>query len=99
MLNDWPFDGPPRTAAITVRAITEGVKPILIVVHYADDGTWGFFTGEEFREDEALFVGLGAIYAVDRSIAELVDLPPGWWAWRDAPGAPWQRAPDEDQSA
>ena len=26
-----------------------------------------------------------------RAIREVADLPPGWTAWRSAPGQPWQR--------
>ena len=95
---DWPFAAAPNTASITVRPISEGEQPIRSVVHYADDDTWGFFTGEEFQEREAVLVALSSVVTLDRSVRVLADLPPGGGEWRDAVDQPWQCAPDEDQA-
>jgi hypothetical protein len=97
-MDDWPFDDPPDTAATTVRSVMDRSKPVLLVVRYADDGSWSFLTGEEFRMSEAMLVGLGRVLAVDPTVAELADLPPGWQAWRERVGAAWQREPHHEEA-
>ena len=87
---DWPFDQPPNAAAITLRAVLDG-SPILLVSHDADDDGWQFLDGSEVDVDNAALISMAHAVALDPSIREVADLPPGWTAWRSAPGEPWQR--------
>ena len=87
---DWAFDQGPNVAAITVRAVLDG-DPILHVAHDEDDHGWQFLDGRSVDTDEARVIGMAEAVAIDSSVRELADLPPGWIAWREAPGRPWQR--------
>ena len=90
-MDDWPFDDPENVATMTVRQITHGGQPILLVSHDADDGMWQFLTGGPVEMADAMVVSLREVYRIDPSIAGVADLPPGWQAWRSAAGQPWQR--------
>jgi hypothetical protein len=39
-MDEWPFDDPENVATLTVRQVTHGGQPILLVAHDADDGMW-----------------------------------------------------------
>src|SRR5262245_36581929 len=90
---EWPFDQPRNAASITLRSIAFEGAPILYVTHDADDDAWQFLGGESVREADACVVGLGEIVALDPSLLELADLPPGWHAWRESTASAWCRAP------
>ena len=90
-MEDWPFDDPENVATMTVRQITHGGQPILLVSHDADDGMWQFLTGGPVEMADAMIVGLREVFEIDPSIAEVADLPLGWQAARSSAGAPWQR--------
>jgi hypothetical protein len=92
-MEDWPFEDPPNTAALTTRDVLEANAPILHVAHDADDGSWQFLPGRAVSPAESRVVGLGRICARDPSLRELADLPEGWRAWRERVGAAWQRGP------
>ncbi len=91
MEEDWPFDDPPNAATITTTRIVYAGHPVLLVAHWADDGSWTFMDGEPFVSRDALVIGLANMVAQDPTLRELSDLPLGWEAWRMAPGQPWQR--------
>jgi hypothetical protein len=90
-MDDWPFDDPENVATMTVRQITHGGQPILLVSHDADDGMWQFLTGGPIQMADAMIVSLREVYQIDPSIGELADLPLGWMAQRSAVGQPWRR--------
>jgi len=90
---EWPFDEPENVATLTVRQVTHGGQPILIVARDAVAGMWQFHTGGPFDMADALIVALQEVFHIDPSIGELADLPPGWKAQRSAPGQPWRRQP------
>jgi hypothetical protein len=92
-MDDWPFEDPPNTAALTTSEVLEANAPILYVAHDADDGSWQFLTGGTVNPSEARVVGLGWICRRDPSLLDLADLPEGWRAWREHVGAKWQRRP------
>jgi hypothetical protein len=87
----WPFANPKNETVITLKSIVSGVKPILRVSHDADDGGWQFLDGSDVTEKDASIVSLEEITRMDPSVLELADLPPGWYAFRAAPSAKWQR--------
>jgi len=88
----WPFDQAPNAAALTVRSVLEG-HPILHVAHDIDDHGWQFLDGRDADVDEGRVIGMGEALKRDPTLREIADLPPGWIAWREAPGSPWRRAP------
>ncbi len=92
-MDDWPFDDPPKAAAITVRQIVRGGEPILFVAHDAEDGRWQFLTGVASEVADGMVVSLAEMVRRDPRVAELADLPLGWQASRAAMGQPWQRSP------
>lgn len=79
----------------TVRSIISAAKPLLMVHHDAEDGTWSFLTGEPIDMSEAMLVSLKGMVERDETLRELADLPLGWTAVRLATEASWMRAPDE----
>jgi hypothetical protein len=92
-MEDWPFEDPPNTAALTTWDVLEANVPILLVAHDADDGGWQFLPGMTVNTADGRVVGLGRICQRDPSLRELADLPEGWRAWRERLGAVWQRGP------
>jgi hypothetical protein len=93
MKTTWPFRDGRNTAVFTTRDFLEEGKPILLVTHDQDDGTWQFHTGETFPASEAKVAALDEIIFRDPSIVELADLPLGWSAIRDTTTSPWKRQP------
>ncbi len=92
----WPFEDPPdRATFTTVRVLLEG-HPILFVYHDADDGAWQFLCGTTNDPADGRLVGLDCALSMEPALRELADLPPGWRAWREGPGAPWCREPVAD---
>ncbi len=92
----WPFEDPPDAAAFTCWRILRGEEWIHYVAHDEDDGGWQFQPHGFAPESEAAVVALREIVALDPSVTALADLPPGWCAWRDRKGAPWQRSERSD---
>jgi hypothetical protein len=92
-MEGWPFDDPENVATMTVRQIMQGGQPILRVRHDAGDGMWQLLTGGPVQMADAMLVSLREVYTIDRSIAELADLPLGWTAERSASDQPWRRKP------
>jgi hypothetical protein len=87
----WPFADSPNVATFTVRSIVEKRRPLLLVVHDNDDGSWQFLDGDQINISNAMLVGLGEIAKLDQSILELADLPLGWYASRQSPFDSWLR--------
>jgi len=95
-MEHWPFAQPPDEAAITLRQILDGKKPILLVARDPEDGSWSFLTGEDFRAGDGKVVSLRTALSLDPTLAEVADLPIGWYAYRQQVGAAWERAPEEE---
>jgi hypothetical protein len=93
-VDPWPFQDPPDLAVISLRNIVFDGSPILHVTHDRDDQSWQFLGSGGADERDACVVGLGEMWARDASIAELIDLPLGWHAWRATASSPWQRGPN-----
>lgn len=91
MEQNWPFEDTPNVAVITVKQILEGVSPILYVTYDEDDGSWQFLTGDYISESDARVVALRTVFQIDRSIADIADLPLGWTASRKSVGSDWIR--------
>lgn len=86
---NWPFDQPPNAAAITTRQVLENNLPILCVIHYEDDHSWGFFCGTTCQTVDGRVIGMSAALKRDPSLAEVAHLPPGKSAHRVSMDDPW----------
>jgi hypothetical protein len=89
----WPFDQPHSCASISLRSIVHEGAPILHVTHDSDDHGWQFLGLEHPSESDACVIALEEAIALDSTLLQLADLPPGWHAWRLTPASPWRRAP------
>ncbi len=87
----WPFDQPPNCAVFTLRTIVFDGEPILQVAHDEDDHGWQFLNGQDADVANAAVVLLKEIVALDPTVLEVADLPPGWIAVRDEVGGAWRR--------
>ena len=94
-MNSWPFDQSPNTAAITTRQIIDEKKTVLVVVHYADDHSWGFLCGTTNYEKDGRVITMRSAIALDESLLTIADLPPGWKAQRPSRGEPWKKTKEE----
>lgn len=92
---DWPFDQPRNCAVFTLRPIAFDDAPILHVTHDQDDHGWQFLGRDDADPDQAAVLTLEEIVALDKSVLEVADMPPGWHAWRVSRDSPWQRAPQD----
>lgn len=97
--SEWPFSEPENVAAISTVQVFRRGFPILRVTHDAD-GDWQILCGTTSDSEDGIVVCLGCAYQHDKSIGELADLPPGWFAWRESVESPWLReirAADDDE--
>lgn len=87
----WQFPDKPHTKVFISRAIQEDKEWITYVTHDLSDGAWQILgeTGVESGGPE--LACLHHMVEKDSTLAELADLPKGWYAERTAPGRPWER--------
>lgn len=86
---EFSFCDAPNTAVITCSHVLEDNKPILYVSHDEEDGMWQFLCGEQHDESEARIVSLYSIFMQDNSIAELAEMPCGYFAERKNQDEKW----------
>jgi RNAse (barnase) inhibitor barstar len=91
MIDPWPFDQPPNCAVMTSSHVMRGNQTITHISHDEDDHGWQFHSAEGASVKNAMVVALKEIVAVDFTILEVADLPPGWVADRDTKGGEWRR--------
>ena len=89
--DDWPFDQPRNCATITTRQILDGLEPIVLVSHDADDHGWQFIGSSGALMADARVVALEEIVEVDPTVLDVADLPPGCQATRETVGSHWSR--------
>ncbi len=94
-MNDWQFDDPPYLEVISLSRILSGGSSVRLVTRDNDDGSWQFLDGEHVFEREAIVVTLGEMIDFDATLAELAELPIGWYAWRASGELPWKRVEGE----
>jgi hypothetical protein len=85
----WPFDQPRNCTTITMRQVMEGIEPILLVSHDADDPGWQFIGNTDANVPDGRVVCLEEIVQLDPTVLEVAD--PGWQAVRDYLGGRWLR--------
>ncbi|MBX9948185.1 MAG: hypothetical protein K2Y39_03380 [Candidatus Obscuribacterales bacterium] len=88
------FNETPDTVAVTSAFITRKERPILLVSHYPGEDGWAFLTGGTFSVEESQLVAIKTIIAIDPTVTEVADLPPGWSAERETVGGEWRRYAD-----
>lgn len=84
----FPFGDAPNTAVITCSHVLEDNKPILYVSH-DEDGIWQFLCGKQHDESKARIVSLYSIFMQDNSVAELAEMPCGYFAERQNRDTKW----------
>ncbi len=93
-MDDWPFDQAVNVAAVADAAVTEEGAPILLVIHYSEDDSWGFFSDEPFDVARGRLIAMAEAFALDPTLRIVADLPPGWTAVRASAGNAWTRQHD-----
>ena len=91
-MSAWPFSDAPNVASFTVRDIVQKKKPILLVCHDSDDGSWQFLPDESVSTADAMVVALREIVELDPTLVELADLPLGWRTSRPTQQSAWTRS-------
>ncbi|HEX3626493.1 MAG TPA: hypothetical protein VH280_13845 [Verrucomicrobiae bacterium] len=87
----WPFQDPQNVAVFTSKEIVSESTWIQYVTHDEDDGAWQFHPIDGTLEEDARIVSLEKIVEIDSSVAQLFDLPLGWYAWRKSRDSAWKR--------
>lgn len=90
----WPFPDPPNVATFTSRQVVRDSRPIQLVTHDADDGSWQFLSVDSVTTADGMIVSLKSILERDPTVAELGNLPPGSRATRADAGSPWEVSKD-----
>jgi RNAse (barnase) inhibitor barstar len=88
----WGFDQPPNAATMTTTHVMRDGAVITRAYHDEEDHGWQFYSEHVTHTKDAMVVALEEIVALDQSIIEISNLPPGWMAQRTGRGFPWQRA-------
>jgi hypothetical protein len=91
MDNDSPFDQGKNVAALTTRHVLREGHPILRVVHYSDDHSCAFTCGTTSDPNDGLVINMKHIVELDPTLLSIADPLPGWGAYREALGSPWER--------
>lgn len=86
-----------RTPAFVCSHVFEQTHPVLYVCRPFED--WQLLCGQNEAECSGgpRLVGLSHLVARDPTLAEILDLPEYWEAFRTAVGEPWERSPTEPQ--
>ena len=93
----WKFSDPPHTGVYLSKTVDDGTEPVTFVSHDAEDGAWQFL-GDSMIDSGGVVVCFHHPIDRDPALAELAELPLGWYAERDKVGEPWvrkKRTPDD----
>jgi len=85
-----------NVAAVSDASAVDDGAPVLLVVHYSEDDSWGFFSGEPFAPERGKVIGMGTALGLDPTLRIIAELPPGWTATRQSVGDHWYRQADPD---
>jgi hypothetical protein len=90
-LFNWKFPEDPHTRVFLSDAVHKATEPATFVSHDAEDGAWQFL-GDSMSDGGSPVISCFH-HPIDRdpSLAELADLPIGWYAERSGVGKPWVR--------
>lgn len=90
-LFNWKFSDDPHTRVFLSETVHSGNEPATYVSHDSEDGAWQFL-GDSMSDGGGPIISC-LHHPIDRdpSLAELADLPLGWYAERGSVGEPWTR--------
>lgn len=93
----WKFPDDPHTRAFLSETVHNGTEDVTYVSHDEDDGAWQFL-GDSMADGGGPVISC-LHHPIDRdpSLAELADLPQGWYAERANLGEPWVRRKREPE--
>jgi hypothetical protein len=98
----WKFPDSPHTSAYLSETVHTKQEAVTYVSH-DHDGDWQLLGDKMADGGGPVLSCLHHPIDEDLTIAELADLPAGWYATREKPGAPWERfehppeVPEEDE--
>lgn len=87
----WVFDQPRNAATMTTSHVMRDGAVITRAYHDENDHGWQFYSEHVTLTKDSMIVVLDEIVALDQSVTEISDLPPGWMAQRTGRGFPWHR--------
>lgn len=90
-MTNWPFADAPDTAVFTTQRVLDGA-PVRDVYH-DQDGDWQILCGTTLATADARVVHLGQLVELVPALADLADLPRGWWAGPADEPERWRRRP------
>lgn len=95
------WEHPFNVVVITQDEILSGKSDVLLVMHDEGHGGWQFYDGDDVTDRKPVAIEPDQILQIDRSLAEVTDLPVGWLAKRENKQQPWvrERLDAEDESA
>jgi hypothetical protein len=86
----FSFSEPENTACFTCDHVVNKQRPILLVTHEEEDGSWMFMCGhEDHNENNYKLVSLRNIVDIDNSINALCEMPLGCGADRETVNDKW----------
>ena len=85
-LFNWKFTDPPHAHAYLSETVNNGTEHVTFVSHDAEDGAWEFLGDSMSDGGGPVVVCLHHPIDRDPSLAELADLPLGWYAERSELG-------------
>lgn len=94
--SDWPFADAVQTVSFCTADVAQRRLPALRVSHDLE-GDWQFLDATTEDPGEPTLLCLGCVFESDRTLAEVSDLLPGWSAYREHLGAPWERWQQEPE--
>ena len=93
---NWPFDQPVDAVAVSDASVVEDGAPILLVIHYSEDHSWAFLSGDAFSPDRGKLIRMDEACNLDPTLLGVSDLAPGWTAERSDASGVWTRRADPD---
>jgi uncharacterized protein DUF4262 len=90
-LFNWKFPDDPHARVFLSEKVHKGAEPVTYVSHDTEDGAWQFL-GDSMSDGGGPVISCFH-HPIDRdpSLAELADLPLGWYARRPKVGESWTR--------
>jgi Domain of unknown function (DUF4262) len=87
----WPTTGPANSLVFVSSSVQEGREPIRLVMHF-EDGDWSFLDGiGPYDSDSMVLLHLEHVLERDPIVVDLIDLPVGFEAYREAVDQRWER--------
>jgi hypothetical protein len=87
---EYKFQESKNTACFVCEHVMKKERPILFVVHDADDSYWQFLCGKnDHSEKNIRIISIEEVTKIDSSLNDLWEMPEGICADREKVGAKW----------